>query len=71
MYNGIPVDSNWDLINGLESNYASLLPYLLAGKFECTCISLFSGCPEGYLRESEVELTYQRHYTLNSLLNSH
>ena len=31
----------------------------------------FSGCLEDYLRESEVELTYQRHYTLNSLLNSH
>ena len=37
MYNGILVDSNWDLINGLEPNDASLLPYLLAGKFECTC----------------------------------
>lgn len=41
------------------------------GKWECKCISLFSGCLEDYLRESEVELTYQRHYTLNSLVNSH
>lgn len=27
-------------------------------------VSPFSGCLEDYLRESEVELTYQRHYTL-------